>query len=146
MAGDCTEQLRDAKRHHGAVADPLLMGRLGMQGRRQVKIGTIEFELRGLIAKEPDRLADGIVLGPRVLMSEEALKRTGLIQPGSLITWRYRVKIAGDPPLPRHARPSSGGQQEIPRCRLARAGPRQRGGRRRPFRRAPGLLHDARRP
>ncbi len=90
------EQLRDAK---GILADPLLIGRLGITNGAKVKIGTAEFELRGLIAKEPDRLADGIILGPRVLMSEEALKASGLIQPGSLITWRYRIKIPGDPPL-----------------------------------------------
>ena len=29
-------------------------------------------------------------------MSEAALKATGLIRPGSLITWRYRVRLAGD--------------------------------------------------
>jgi putative ABC transport system permease protein len=47
-----------------------------------------------VIAAEPDRISDGIVLGPRLLMSHEALQATGLIQPGSLITWRYRVKLA----------------------------------------------------
>ena len=58
-----------------------------------------EFEIRGIIANEPDRISDGFVLGPRLLVSEEALRQTGLIQPGSLITWRYRLKLTGDTSL-----------------------------------------------
>ena len=48
-----------------------------------------------VLAKEPDRLAAGISLGPRVLMSLETIAATGLDQPGSLIDWRYRVKAKG---------------------------------------------------
>jgi putative ABC transport system permease protein len=33
-----------------------------------------------------------VVLGPRLLLTEETLRATGIVQPGSLITWRYRVK------------------------------------------------------
>ena len=80
----------------GAVADPLLMGRLGLKVGDNIKIGTIEIAIRGLIKTEPDRISDGIILGPRLLMSQQGLEATGLIQPGSLITWRYRVKL-GDP-------------------------------------------------
>jgi len=78
---------------YGAVADPLLMGRLGIAPGARVKIGDLEIEIRALIVAEPDRISDGIVLGPRILMSEAALQATGLIQPGSLVTWRYRVKL-----------------------------------------------------
>ena len=49
---------------------------------------------------EPDKLAGGIGLGPRFLVSEAALRATGLLQPGSLVRWIYRVKLpdnaAGD--------------------------------------------------
>jgi putative ABC transport system permease protein len=83
----------------GILADPLLTGRLGIAPGARVKIGNAEFELKGLIAREPDRLADGIILGPRVLMSEAALNASGLVQPGSLITWRYRLKLPGDASL-----------------------------------------------
>src|SRR6185295_4177993 len=61
-----------------------------------ITIGATQFEVRDTITREPDRIADGILFGPRILMSEAALKATGLIRPGSLITWRYRVKLAGD--------------------------------------------------
>ena len=83
---------------YGAVADPLLTGRLGIKPGDRIKLGSIEIAIRGLIATEPDRISDGIVLGPRLLLSEEALRATGIVQPGSLITWRYRVKLA-DPSL-----------------------------------------------
>ncbi|MFO1120933.1 MAG: FtsX-like permease family protein [Hyphomicrobiales bacterium] len=78
---------------YGALADPLLMGRLGIKPGDRVRVGTLDVQIRGLIASEPDRISDGIVLGPRLLMSEEALRATGIVQPGSLITWRYRVKL-----------------------------------------------------
>jgi putative ABC transport system permease protein len=81
---------------HGAVADPLLMGRLGIKTGGTIKIGSVAIAIRGTIASEPDRISDGIILGPRVLMSQKGLEATGLIQPGSLITWRYRVKLSGD--------------------------------------------------
>ncbi len=84
---------------HGALADPLLLGRLGIKTGDRVKLGAIEVEIRGLIASEPDRISDGIVLGPRLLLREEALQATGIVQPGSLITWRYRLKLVGDTSL-----------------------------------------------
>jgi putative ABC transport system permease protein len=82
----------------GAAADPLLMGRLGIKPGDRIKLGSIEVEIRALIEQEPDRLSDGIVLGPRLLLSDETLRKTGIVQPGSLVTWRYRVKLP-DPSL-----------------------------------------------
>ena len=55
--------------------------------------------IRGVIANEPDRISDGFILGPRILMSADALKATGLIQPGSLVTYRYRVRLENDQSL-----------------------------------------------
>jgi putative ABC transport system permease protein len=78
---------------YGVAVDPLLQARLGLANGDELKVGEAVFELRGLIAKEPDRLADGFILGPRVLMSREALARTGLLKPGSLVSWRYRLKL-----------------------------------------------------
>ena len=44
---------------------------------------------------EPDKLAGGIGFGPRLLISEAALRATGLVQPGSLVRWHYRLRIPG---------------------------------------------------
>lgn len=76
----------------GVAADPLLMGRLGITPGDRIRLGSIEVAVRALIEHEPDRLSDGVVLGPRLLLTEETLRATGIVQPGSLITWRYRVK------------------------------------------------------
>jgi putative ABC transport system permease protein len=97
--GDFQAALAEKDGKFGVVVDELLLGRLSVPEGSLVKIGNTEFVLRGLIAKEPDRLADGIVLGPRVIMSLDGLKATGLIQPGSLITWRYRVKLPANTSL-----------------------------------------------
>ena len=78
---------------HGIAADPLLLTRLGLSPGDALTIGEATFEVRAAISKEPDRLADGFALGPRVLMTREALPLTGLLKPGSLISWRYRVKL-----------------------------------------------------
>ena len=78
----------------GAAADPLLMGRLGLKPGDRIKLGSIEVAIRALIKFEPDRISDGIVLGPRLLLTEETLRATGIVQPGSLITWHYRIKLA----------------------------------------------------
>ena len=44
-------------------------------------------------ANEPDKLAGGIGFGPRLLVSEAALRATGLVQPGSLVHWHYRLRL-----------------------------------------------------
>ena len=43
---------------------------------------------------EPDRLsAGGFGLGPRLMISPEALRATGLLQPGSQVRWHYRLRL-----------------------------------------------------
>jgi putative ABC transport system permease protein len=97
--GDLKTALAKQDGFYGAVADELLLGRLDIKPGDKIKIGTSEVVLRGLIANEPDRISDGIVLGPRIILSDAALQETGLVQPGSLITWRYRVKLPDDASL-----------------------------------------------
>src|SRR5262249_14921122 len=45
------------------------------------------------ITTEPDKLAGGLAFGPRLMVSEEALRATGLLQPGSLVRWHYRLRL-----------------------------------------------------
>jgi putative ABC transport system permease protein len=75
------------------AVDPILLERLDLHLGDRMRIGDKDFTLKATIAHEPDRISDGLALGPRVMMSEAALSATGLIQPGSLITWKYRVKM-----------------------------------------------------
>lgn len=75
------------------AVDPILLERLDLKLGDKVRIGDKDFTLKATIAKEPDRISDGLALGPRVMMSEASLQATGLVQPGSLITWKYRVRM-----------------------------------------------------
>jgi putative ABC transport system permease protein len=77
----------------GAVADPALLTRLDLAPGARITIGQATLELTAALRAEPDKLAGGIGFGPRVLMSEEALRATGLLQPGSLVRWHYRVRL-----------------------------------------------------
>ncbi|MGE0241876.1 MAG: ABC transporter permease, partial [Parvibaculaceae bacterium] len=77
----------------GVAVDPILLERLSLRVGDKIRIGETDFTVKASIAKEPDRISDGLALGPRVMMSEPSLGATGLIQPGSLITWKYRVKM-----------------------------------------------------
>jgi putative ABC transport system permease protein len=77
----------------GAAVDPALLARLNLKTGDRITIGSATIELRAALLKEPDRLSAGINLGPRVLISEAALRATGLIQPGSLVRWQYRLRL-----------------------------------------------------
>src|SRR5688572_27534072 len=77
----------------GAAADAVLLARLGLKTGDRVTVGSAPFEIRAVISAEPDKLAGGVGLGPRFLISEAALRATELLQPGSLIRWIYRVKL-----------------------------------------------------
>jgi putative ABC transport system permease protein len=78
----------------GVVAvERTLLDRLGLRVGDDLKIGETTAKVGGILGEQPDRLADRLAYGPRVLMSRETLDRTGLVQPGSLIRWTYRVKL-----------------------------------------------------
>lgn len=81
----------------GALVDPELLARLDLEVGEEISIGATRFTIIGEIDSEPDRLSGGFSIGPRVMIASEALKGTGLVQPGSLVNWHYRVALPGDP-------------------------------------------------
>lgn len=78
---------------YGAVADPILLGRLDLKPGDTVTVGSARIQLRANLVSEPDKIAAGVGFGPRLLISQDALRATGLIQPGSLIRWTYRLQL-----------------------------------------------------
>jgi putative ABC transport system permease protein len=84
----------------GAAADPALLARLDLATGSRIRVGESTIEIRAVLEAEPDKIAARIPLGPRLLMSEAALRATGLILPGSLVRWSYRLRLpendAGD--------------------------------------------------
>jgi putative ABC transport system permease protein len=79
----------------GAVADPALLARLGVGVGDPLTVGSATLDIRAKLVKEPDALSGGLGFGPRLFISEAALRATGLIQPGSLMRWSYRVALPG---------------------------------------------------
>ena len=77
----------------GAAMDPVLAGRLGLKLGDSLTLGGLPVEYRAELLSEPDKLASGLALGPRVIVSQAALGASGLLQPGSLVRWVYRVTL-----------------------------------------------------
>lgn len=80
----------------GAAVEERLLAKLGVPQGSIVRIGEARFELRSILRQEPDRVAGGFTLGPRVLISEFALRATGIIKPGSQISYNYRIALPQD--------------------------------------------------
>jgi putative ABC transport system permease protein len=77
----------------GAAADPALLARLDLNRGARVRIGSATIEIRAVLQSEPDKLAGGIGFGPRLLISESALRASGLLRPGSVVRWHYRLRV-----------------------------------------------------
>ena len=77
----------------GAAVDSTLLARLDLKVGDRISIGSAHFQIRSVVVTEPDKLAGNVGLGPRVLVSEASLRATGLLQPGSLVRWIYRLKL-----------------------------------------------------
>ncbi|HEU5016556.1 MAG TPA: FtsX-like permease family protein [Pseudolabrys sp.] len=91
--GPLDAALKEHGNVYGAAADPVLLARLGIERGARVTIGKAMIEIRAALESEPDKLAGGIAFGPRLMLSDAALRATGLVQPGSLVHWRYRLRL-----------------------------------------------------
>ncbi|MET0347336.1 MAG: FtsX-like permease family protein [Methyloceanibacter sp.] len=78
------------------LAERTLLDRLGLSVGSPLAIGETTVTIGGILGEQPDRLADRLAYGPKLLMSRETLAKTGLVQPGSLIRWTYRVKLPAE--------------------------------------------------
>jgi len=78
---------------YGAVADAAVAERLGLKPGDRFKIGTATVELRVTIERTPDGALSGLAFGPGVTIAMPALGQTGLVQPGSLVNYEYRVRL-----------------------------------------------------
>ena len=92
-AGDLSGFLAPRDGAFGVAADPALLARLDLGVGDRFGVGDARFEIRVVLAAEPDKLAAGIGFGPRLMTSIDALRATGLLQPGSLVRWHYRLRL-----------------------------------------------------
>jgi putative ABC transport system permease protein len=70
-----------------------LADRLSVRIGESIRIGNSEFRIIGFISEEPDRVGQGFTLGSTALVDGTGLEATGLVQPGSLYTSAYRLKL-----------------------------------------------------
>ncbi len=77
----------------GALVAPELLDKLHAKNGDRILLGTETLQIRGVIRSEPDRLSTGLGFGPRLIASIDALRASGLVRPGSLVTWTYRLRL-----------------------------------------------------
>lgn len=91
MAGSVVSQPPDRMRGLGdaqVLASRDLLLRLGREPGQRLSIGGQPFTIAGVLVSEPDVLAGNLSLGPRLLLSQAGLRRTGIIQFGSQVRSR----------------------------------------------------------
>ncbi len=75
---------------YGAAVEETLLLRLDAKVGDTLILNEMPVEIRDVILVEPDRIAGGMAAGPRVMVTHEALAKTGLVTPGTLISYAYR--------------------------------------------------------
>jgi putative ABC transport system permease protein len=75
--------------------EPRLLQALNLHVGDKVQLGAKTFVISKVIAYEPDRGGDFFRMAPRVMLNDQDLASTHLIQPGSRI--HYRLLVAGKP-------------------------------------------------
>ncbi|MEH6757380.1 MAG: FtsX-like permease family protein [Parasphingorhabdus sp.] len=72
---------------------PALIQRMSLKTGDTLLFGEAAFTIAGIIGDEPDRLSEGLSLGPVAITSIGGLRSTNLVQPGSLFESKYRLKL-----------------------------------------------------
>ena len=88
------EALKEQNGSYGAVMDPALMARLGLDVGQTFALGEASLTLRAALVREPDSVASGFSLGPRTLLYRSALAGSGLLSSGTLFDSSYRLDLA----------------------------------------------------
>ena len=78
---------------YGAVTEPAVAERLALKVGDRFKIGAAVLQLRATVERLPDAAMSGLAFGPGTIVSAAALGETGLIQPGALVNYEYRIRL-----------------------------------------------------
>jgi len=77
----------------GTLVEPALLGRLGLRVGDPLVVGAATLRIAGVVVREPDRAATLLQLGPRVLLADATLERTGLVRVGSRVRHKALVRL-----------------------------------------------------
>lgn len=87
------------KDDHLVFVEEGLLLRLKLVVGEKLVLGDLDFTVGGIVKREPDKVAGPFSLGPRVLISQDVLARTGLVKVGSRIRRRLLLKTTANWPL-----------------------------------------------
>ncbi len=79
------------------VAEEFLI-RMNAHVGQSLRLGGVSFRITSILKQEPDRITAGAGLGPRVMITQASLQKTGLVQYGSRVSERLLVKLPETPP------------------------------------------------
>ena len=96
---DPSENLQDLlqfqNEHWGAAIDASLAQRLSLNVGDLISVGNLSFVVRAVVVRQPDRSLRADWGAAPVLIAEQALMASGLIQPFSRVEHLYRVRLEG---------------------------------------------------
>ncbi|MNS09040.1 FtsX-like permease family protein [compost metagenome] len=96
MYGDLQTNPPGLKPTAGSVLlAPRLMALLNLKTGDSIDVGDATLKIAGEVVQEPDSGFNPFQMAPRLLMNTADVAKTGAVQPGSRVTWRY--KFGGTP-------------------------------------------------
>lgn len=96
MYGDLQTNPPGLKPTPGSVLlAPRLMALLNLKTGDSIDVGDATLNIAGEVVQEPDSGFNPFQMAPRLLMNTADVAKTGAVQPGSRVTWRY--KFGGTP-------------------------------------------------
>ncbi|MEM7670114.1 MAG: FtsX-like permease family protein, partial [Pseudomonadota bacterium] len=95
--GPLDDLLAERDGRYGLITEPVLAERLGLEPGDAVRLGAAIFEFRGRLLREPDAASQGFNLGPRTVVSLDGLRSAGLLEPGTLYSVLYRLRLDDRP-------------------------------------------------
>ncbi len=87
------QDLREALGEDALLPSQDLLVRLGAELGDTVRVGEADFRIASVVLVEPDRMTGAANFGPRAMLSQAGLARTGLVQFGSRVTSRFLIRL-----------------------------------------------------
>jgi putative ABC transport system permease protein len=96
LYGQLETQPPGLKPHAGSgAAGAAINGAAESENRRHIDVGDATLRIAGEVIQEPDAGFNPFQMAPRLMMNTADVAKTGAVQPGSRVSWRY--KYAGTP-------------------------------------------------
>ena len=88
-------QVGEGQHQWGAAVDATLARRMGLAVGDTISIGVLSLQVRAIVVRQPDRSLRADWGAAPVLIAQQALMASGLIQPFSRVEHLYRVRLTG---------------------------------------------------